>query len=65
VLHDIYSKHDNLSQANNYQRKYETEIKRLEKRYVDSIDTDLVRQQFGIMGRRWSPYDPASLRRVN
>jgi hypothetical protein len=65
VLHDIYSKHDNLAQANNYQRKYETEIKRLQKRYVDSVDTDLVRQQFGIMGRRWSPYDPASLRRGN
>jgi len=65
VLHDIYSKHDNLAQAGNYQKKYEKEILRLQKRYVDSVDTDLVRQQFGIMGRRWSPYDPASLRRVN
>jgi hypothetical protein len=65
VLHDIYSKHDNLSQANNYQRKYETEVKRLEKRYIDSIDTDLVRGQFGIMGRSFSPFDPASLRRLN
>jgi hypothetical protein len=65
VLHDIYSKHDNLAQANNYQKKYEKEILRLQKRYVDSIDTDIVRQQFGVMGRRWSPYDPASLRRVN
>lgn len=65
VLHDIYSKHDNLSQANNYQRKYETEVKRLEKRYIDSVDTDLVRGQFGIMGRSFSPFDPASLRRMN
>lgn len=65
VLHDIYSKHDNLAQAGNYQKKYEKEILRLQKRYVDSIDTDIVRQQFGVMGRRWSPYDPASLRRVN
>jgi hypothetical protein len=65
VLHDIYSKHDNLSQANNYQRKYDTEIKRLAKRYVDSVDTDLVRGQFGVTTRRFSPFDPSSLRRLN
>ena len=65
VLHDIYSKHDNLSQANNYQKKYDTEVKRLEKRYVDSIDIDLVRGQFGGATRAWSPFDPSSLRRLN
>jgi len=65
VLHDIYSKHDNLAQAGNYQKKYEKEILRLQKRYVDSVDTDIVRGQFGITGRIFSPYDPASLRRVN
>jgi len=65
VLHDIYSKHDNMSQASNYQKKYDTEIKRLEKRYVDSIDMDLIRGQFGAMTRAWSPFDPSSLRRLN
>ena len=65
MLHDIYSKHDNLAQAGNYQKKYEKEILRLQKRYVDSVDTDIVRGQFGITGRIFSPYDPASLRRVN
>jgi hypothetical protein len=65
VLHDIYSKHDNMTQANNYQKKYDTEIKRLEKRYVDSIDIDLVRGQFGANRRSWSPFDPSSLRRLN
>lgn len=65
VLHDIYSKHDNLAQASNYQRKYDTEVKRLEKRYVDSIDIDLVRGQFGGATRAWSPFDPSSLRRIN
>lgn len=65
VLHDIYSKHDNLSQAQNYRKKYDDEIKRLEKRYVDSIDTNLIRQQFGIRGRIWTPFDPSSLRRLN
>jgi hypothetical protein len=65
VLHDIYSKHDNMTQASNYQKKYDTEIKRLEKRYVDSIDIDLVRGQFGANRRSWSPFDPSSLRRLN
>lgn len=65
VLHDIYSKHDNQTQASNYQKKYDTEIKRLEKRYVDSIDIDLVRGQFGGATRAWSPFDPSSLRRLN
>ena len=65
VLHDIYSKHDNLPQAQNYQRKYDEEIKRLEKRYVDSVDTNLIRQQFGVRGRIYTPFDPSSLRRLN
>ena len=65
VLHDIYSKHDNLSQAQNYARKYEESIKRFQKRYVDSIDTTLIRQQFGSRGRMQSPFDPNSLRRLN
>ena len=65
VLHDIYSKHDNLSQAQNYDKKYQDSIKRFEKRYVDSVDTNLVRGQFGSSGRMNSPYDPSSLRRLN
>ena len=65
VLHDIYSKHDNLSQAQNYDKKYQESIKRFEKRYVDSIDTNLVRGQFGGRGRMTAPFDPSSLRRLN
>ena len=65
VLHDIYSKHDNLNQARNYEKKYDAEVTRLAKRYVDSVDMDLVRGQFGAMTRTWSPFDPTSLRRLN
>jgi hypothetical protein len=65
ALHDIFSKHDSLSQAQSYQRKYDTELKRLEKRYVDSIDMELIRGQFGTPGRRYSPFDPNSLKRMN
>ena len=65
ALEDIYSKHDNMNQATNYRNRYEKEIQRLEKRYVDSIDLDVVRQQFGGNGRIWTPFDPNSLRRLN
>jgi hypothetical protein len=65
ALHDIFSKHDSLSQAQTYQRKYDTELKRLEKRYVDAIDMELIRGQFGTPGRRYSPFDPNSLKRMN
>jgi hypothetical protein len=65
VLHDIYSKHDNLSQAQNYQKKYETELERLEDRYVDSIDMTIQRGQFGGMVIGQARFDPASLRKTN
>lgn len=65
VLHDIYSKHDNLSQAQNYKKKYDDEITRLEKRYVDSVDMNIIRGQFGVRGRLYTPFDPSSLRRLN
>lgn len=65
ALEDIYSKHDNLAQAQNYRKRYEDEIKRLQKRYVDSIDMNIIRQQFGITSRIFAPFDPSSLRRLN
>ncbi len=65
ALEDIYAKHDNMTQADNYRRRYEDELKRLETRYVDSVDIDVVRQQFGTRGRIWTPFDPNSLRRIS
>jgi len=65
ALEDIYAKHDNMTQADNYRRRYEDELKRLETRYVDSVDVDVVRQQFGTRGRIWTPFDPNSLRRIS
>ena len=65
VLSDIYSKHDNLSQVQNYTSRYSKELVRLEKRYVDSVDNTVVRQQFGITSRVYAPFDPSSLRRLN
>lgn len=65
VLADIYSKHDNFSQVQNYTSRYNKELDRLEKRYVDSVDNTVVRQQFGITSRVYAPFDPSSLRRLN
>ena len=65
ALHDIFSKHDNFTQAQVYQVKYNKELTRLEKRYVDAIDINVQRGQFGIFGNTWSPYDANSLRRMN
>ena len=65
ALHDIFSKHDNFTQAQVYQLKYNKELTRLEKRYVDAIDINVQRGQFGIFGNTWSPYDANSLRRMN
>jgi hypothetical protein len=65
ALHDIFSKHDNTTQAQVYQTKYNKELTRLEKRYVDAIDINVQRGQFGIFGNTWSPYDANSLRRMN
>ena len=65
ALHDIFSKHDNVTQAQVYQTKYNKELTRLEKRYVDAIDINVQRGQFGIFGNVWSPYDANSLRRMN
>jgi len=65
ALEDIYLKHDNMNQAGIYRNRYEKELNRLEKRYVDSVDIDVVRQQFGGNYRIWTPFDPNSLRRLN
>jgi hypothetical protein len=65
ALYEIFMKHDNLSQAEYYRKKYEKDLERLEDRYVDSVDLDIVRQQFGGNYRIWTPFDPNSLRRIS
>lgn len=65
TLMDIYSKHDNLQQKDNYEARYKKEIARLEKRYVDKTDVVLVRGQFGLSFNGWSRYDINSLRKTN
>lgn len=65
TLLDIFSKHDNLTQVQNYTTRYKKEIERLEKRYVDKVDVLVIRGQFGLNYSGWGRYDINSLRKTN
>lgn len=62
-LQDIYSKSNNLQLANVYRLKIDKEIKQLERRYVDRIDVNVQRGQFGASPNRWI-FDPNSLKQL-
>jgi hypothetical protein len=46
ALEDVYNKSGNLELADKYSRRIEKEIKKLEARYIDSVDTTFVRGSF-------------------
>jgi hypothetical protein len=62
VLATLYDKTGSMSNAENYRRRIEREIKRLEKRYCDHIDSAIQRGQFVLGDRRSFYYDYASLK---
>ena len=67
VLEEMYLKLGNAQMAGVYTRKFEKDIKDLERRYVDHIDTNFVRGRFSIgppLGDSFAPYDWQSLRKV-
>ena len=64
ALATIYEKVGQLSQSQNYERKIEKEIKQLERRYTDHIDSLIQRGQFGLVGGRPFYYDYNSLRHM-
>lgn len=67
VLEEVYLKLGNAQMATLYTRKMEKDMKDLEKRYVDHIDTSFVRGRFAIglpSGESFAPYDWQSLRKV-
>lgn len=66
VLETLYDKLGNINQSQLYKARFEKEVKGLEKRYVDHIDSLIQRGQFILGG--WNGYrmfDPASLRRIS
>lgn len=65
ALENIFNKHDNVAQAKAYKTKYDLEINRLEKRYVQHTDVMLIKGQFGLNYTSWAPYALDSLRKTN
>jgi hypothetical protein len=61
ALETIYDKVGMQSNAEQYRRRFEKEIKQLQKRYCDHIDTMVQRGQFQLSDRAVF-YDPTSLR---
>jgi hypothetical protein len=64
ALEDIYLKMGQEGLSNTYRKRIETEVKDLQKRYCDHIDSQVQRGQFGV-NRRGPLYDYQSLRRLN
>lgn len=62
VLETLYDKTGSLNNAQSYRQRYEREIKRLEKRFCDHIDSLVQRGQFQLGGNRFFYYDYASLK---
>jgi len=65
ALMDIFGRHDNLAQAEVYGKRYQKEIERLEKRYVQHFDTAVRRGQFSSAFDSRAYYDGNSLRKTN
>jgi hypothetical protein len=64
ALENIYLKLGQQGLAANYEKKYLTEIKNLERRYVDKIDFQAQRGQFSF-GNSMGSLDGTTLRRLN
>jgi hypothetical protein len=61
VLEDIFNKNGNVQLANVYANKGSLALKGMEKRYIDHVDINVIRGQFGTF--RYGPvFDQNSLR---
>jgi len=66
VLETLFDKLGQPTQASLYRSRFEKEIKGLEKRYVDHVDSLVQRGAFQLGGwNGYSMFDPASLRRIS
>ena len=62
ALEDVYNKSGNLELADRYAKKIDKEIKILERRYLDSIDTSFVRGSFSNTADVFPIFDQNSLK---
>ena len=65
VLETLYDKLGNAAQAGLYRNRFEKEVKGLEKRYVDHIDSLVQRGRFVLGGFDRNRYDVNSLRKLS
>ena len=68
ALEEIYLKLGNAQMSELYRRRIADSVKTLEKRYVDHIDSVVVRGRFAIgssQGDAYAPYDYQSLRKLS
>ena len=65
VLETLYDKLGNAAQAGLYRGRFEKEVKGLEKRYVDHIDSLVQRGRFVLGGFDRNRYDVNSLRKLS
>tara|TARA_R110000868_G_scaffold107703_5_gene294539 strand:- start:216 stop:755 length:540 start_codon:yes stop_codon:yes gene_type:complete len=63
ALESLYLKVGNVSMSQVYAKRLRDEIKGLEKRYIDRIDSHTVRGQWGFSDVSTNWYDPNSLRK--
>jgi hypothetical protein len=62
VLETLYDKTGNISNAQSYRARFDKEVKQLEKRYVDHVDSLVQRGQFQLGQYNRFYYDYASLK---
>jgi len=66
TLEELYLKLGNAAMSDTYRRRIERDVKALEKRYCDHIDSSIVRGRFNIGATEgFAPYDYQSLRRLS
>jgi len=66
ALEEIYLKAGNIQMSDTYRRRAEKDLKGFEKRYVDHIDSSIVRGRFNFGATEgFAPYDYQSLRRIS
>jgi len=66
TLEELYLKLGNAAMSDTYRRRIERDVKNLEKRYCDHIDSSIVRGRFNIGATEgFASYDYQSLRRLS
>ena len=65
-LVEVYTKLGNINLAETYRSRIDKKLKEFERRYIDHVDSHIVRARFTIGAYDgWAPYDVTSLRKLS